>query len=79
MSVTRKVRINLVSERELLEIPGLDPAGAAAIARFRAEHGPIGDAVQLSSILRGHPGVDAVKESVDFAPADTTAPEAPGA
>ena len=49
------------------------------IVRFRAEHGPIKDAAQLRSILRGHPGAEAVKGRVDFAPADATAPEAPGA
>ena len=27
MSVMRKVRINLVNERELMELPGLEPQG----------------------------------------------------
>ncbi|HKC07606.1 MAG TPA: helix-hairpin-helix domain-containing protein [Methylomirabilota bacterium] len=79
MTATRKVRVNLANEQELLELPGLGAAGAAAIVRFRSEHGPITDARQLSAILRGHPNVDAVKESADFAPAEATAPEAPGA
>jgi DNA uptake protein ComE-like DNA-binding protein len=74
-----RVRINLASERELLELPGLGPAGAAAVVRFRAEHGPIRNATQLASILRGHPNVDDLKYQVDYAPADATAPEAPGA
>ncbi len=67
MTATRKVRVNLANEQELLELPGLGAAGAAAIVRFRSEHGPITDARQLSAILRGHPNVDAVKESADFA------------
>ena len=34
-----KVRVNLANEQELLELPGLGLAEAAAIIRFRAEHG----------------------------------------
>ncbi|MEX2221502.1 MAG: helix-hairpin-helix domain-containing protein [Candidatus Rokuibacteriota bacterium] len=79
MTETRKVRVNLANEQELLELPGLGEAGAAAIVRFRSEHGPIKDAAQLGSVLRGHPHVEALRERIDFAPADTTAPEAPGA
>jgi hypothetical protein len=47
--------------------------------RFRAEHGPIGDADQLARILNGHPVDDMLKERADFVPSDSTAPEAPGA
>ena len=79
MSVTQKVRVNLANEQELLELPGLGAAGAAAIVRFRTQHGPIKDAAQLKSILHGHPSVDGFDGRVDFAPADSTAPEAPGA
>jgi DNA uptake protein ComE-like DNA-binding protein len=79
MNTTRKVRINLANEQELLELTGLCAAGAAAIVQFRSKHGPIKDAAHLWSILRGHPHVEALKEHVDFAPADSTAPEAPGA
>jgi len=79
MPPTRSVRVNLANEQELLELPGLGAAGAAAIVRFRSTHGPITDAAQLASILRGHPHVEALMEHVDFAPADSTAPEAPGA
>jgi len=74
-----KVRINLANEQELLELPGLGPAQAAAIVRFRSEHGPIEDAGQLATILKGHPISEALRERVDFAPSDSTAPEAPGA
>ena len=74
-----KVRINLANEQELLELPGLGPAQAAAIVRHRAEHGPIKDTVELATILRGFSLTDALRERADFAPADTTAPEAPGA
>jgi hypothetical protein len=78
------VRINLASEQELLELPGLGAAGAAAIVRYRTERGPIRDAAQLASILRGHPNLhapnlDAMRDRLDFSPSDTTAPEAPGA
>lgn len=79
MAEPSKVRINLASERELLELPGLGPAGAAAIVRYRAERGPIRDAAQLASVLRGHPNLDGLQGRLDFAPADSTAPEAPGA
>jgi len=79
MSGERKVRINLANEQELLELPGLGAAAADTIVRFRSEHGPIKDAAQLGSILRGHPQLGAFKDRVDFSPADTTAPEAPGA
>ena len=79
MSVMRKVRINLANERELMEAARPGGGGAAAIVRFRTEHGPIRDAAQLRSILRGHPGIDGLDGRVDFAPADSTAPEAPGA
>ncbi len=73
-----KVRINLANAQELLELPGLSPSQAAAIIRFRAEHGPITDAAQLSSIVSA-PMTRTLRERADFAPADSTAPEAPGA
>jgi transcriptional accessory protein Tex/SPT6 len=74
-----KVRVNLASERELLELPGLGPAQAAAIVKFRAEHGPIKDADHLATILRGFPLGETLRERCDFSPSDSTAPEAPGA
>ena len=77
--MTTKVRINLANEQELLELPGLGAAQAAAIVRFRAEHGPIKDGEQLATILRGFPLTPALRERADFAPSDSTAPEAPGA
>lgn len=74
-----KVRINMANPGELCELPGVGREQADTILRFRAEHGPIRDAVQLCRVL-GWPALDAtVAERVDFAPADTTAPEAPGA
>jgi hypothetical protein len=79
MTGTRKVRINLANEQELLELPGLGRAAAAAIVQFRTTHGPIKNAAHLASILRGHPNVDELGAQVDFAPANATAPEAPGA
>jgi len=74
-----KVRVNLASEQELLELPGLGPAQAAAIVKFRAEHGPIKDADQLAKILSGHPLDATLRERADFSQSDSTAPEAPGA
>jgi competence ComEA-like helix-hairpin-helix protein len=74
-----KVRVNLANAQELLELPGFGAADAAAIVKFRAEHGPIKDAEQLARILSGRPRADTLREWVDFSPADATAPEAPGA
>jgi DNA uptake protein ComE-like DNA-binding protein len=74
----KKVRINLANADELLEL-GLERPQAASIVRYRAEHGPIKDSAQLATILGGHSLSDTVKERADFAPADATAPEAPGA
>ena len=77
--MANKVRVNLANEQELLELPGLGPAQAAAIVKFRSEHGPIKDAAQLATILKGHPLSEALRERADFSPSDSTAPEAPGA
>ncbi len=74
-----KVRVNLANEQELLELPGLGPTQAAAIVSFRSEHGPIKDADQLATILRGFPLAETLRERSDFSPSDGTAPEAPGA
>jgi len=71
-----KVRVNLANPAELCEIPGIRPSEAEAIIRFRTEHGPIKNADQLSEIIGGH-ALDAA--ALDFDPALTTAPEAPGA
>ena len=73
------VRVNLANAAELLELPGIGPEQAQAIVEFRAAHGPIEDAGQLKEILRSWPVADSVWERVDFAPAEATAPEAPGA
>jgi hypothetical protein len=73
------VRVNLVTPAELLELPGIGPEQARAILEFRTQHGPIRDAKQLATILRPWPVDPSVWNHVDFAPADTTAPEAPGA
>jgi len=72
-----KVRINLANPMELQELPGVGPEEANAIIKFRTEHGPIA-APQLSWIL-GAAITDAIWPQVNFDPADTTAPEAPGA
>lgn len=74
-----KVRINLANADELLELGDLGPAQAAAIVRYRSEHGPIKDSAQLATILTGYPLTDRLREQADFSPADATAPEAPGA
>jgi len=77
--MSHKVRVNLANPAELLELPGIGPEQARAILDFRAEHGPIQDAGELAKILRQWPVTAAMWERVDFDPADTTAPEAPGA
>jgi DNA uptake protein ComE-like DNA-binding protein len=74
-----KVRINLANPQELLEVPGIDRATAAAILRHRAEHGPIRDALELGRIVGPTSVTDALLSHVDFEPAASTAPEAPGA
>lgn len=73
------VRVNLANPAELLELPGIGPEQVQAILDFRARHGPIQDRGQLASILRPWPMAEAIWERVDFAPAESTAPEAPGA
>lgn len=77
--MTHKVRVNMANPQELLELPGLRPDEADAIIRFRAEHGPIADATQLSRVLGGKELDEAAREQIDFEPANSTAPEAPGA
>ena len=74
-----KVRINLANPHELLELPGLDLQQAQAIVSYRAEHGPIEDSQQLAAVLGAAPAADVLADRVDFSPADSTAPEAPGA
>ena len=74
-----RVRVNLANPAELLELPGIGPAQAGAILRFRAEHGPIKDADELAKILGSWPIAQAFWERVEFDPAESTAPEAPGA
>jgi len=74
-----RVRVNLANPAELLELPGVGPEQARAILNFRAEHGPIQDADQLAQILRAWPVAEAIWERVEFDPAESTAPEAPGA
>jgi Helix-hairpin-helix motif len=77
--MAHKVRINLANPAELLELPGVNPQQVEAILKFRAEHGPIADERQLAGILGGWSAPEALSEQADFSPADTTAPEAPGA
>ena len=74
-----KVRVNLANSDELLELPFIRPEQAQAILEFRAQHGPIKDAGQLAKVLHSGPLAESTRQRVDFAPADTTAPEAPGA
>jgi hypothetical protein len=74
-----KIRLNTANPRELLEVPGLRPEEVDAIVRFRHEHGPIADAAQLSRVLGGRDLDATTRERIDFDPADSTAPEAPGA
>ena len=75
----RAIHVNTANQQELLEVPGLRAEDAAAIIRFRHAHGPIADAAQLSRVLGGRDLDEATRQHVDFALADETAPEAPGA
>jgi DNA uptake protein ComE-like DNA-binding protein len=77
--MTSRVRVNMANARELLELPSLSEAEAEAIVRFRSEHGPIADAQQLGTVLGGRRLSASTLERADFAPSETTAPEAPGA
>ena len=77
--MTSRVRINLANPMELLELPGISPQQAMAIVKFRAEHGPIQNAAELTRVLRGWRLSAADLERLDFDPADSTAPESPGA
>jgi DNA uptake protein ComE-like DNA-binding protein len=79
VTMTTKVRVNLANPLELLELPGVGPEEAEAILRFRAQHGPIRDAVQLAGILGSRAVPEAFSEQADFSPSEATAPEAPGA
>jgi DNA uptake protein ComE-like DNA-binding protein len=74
-----KTRINLANPQELLEIPGIDNARGDVIVRHRAQSGPIKDGAQLAEILGSESVTPSLLEHVDFAPSDSTAPEAPGA
>jgi hypothetical protein len=74
-----RVKVNLANPAELLELPGVGPEQARAILAFRAEHGPIQNADELARILRPWPVAPAIWDRVEFDPADSTAPEAPGA
>jgi DNA uptake protein ComE-like DNA-binding protein len=77
--MTTKIRINLANTQELSELPGLSAEEVQAIVRHRALHGPIKDAKHLAEVLGNSPAAEAVAPRADFTPADTTAPEAPGA
>ena len=74
-----RMLINLANPQELLEIPGLDRRKAEAILRHRAEHGPIRDAAELGRILGSASVTPELLAHIDFEPALSTAPEAPGA
>ena len=74
-----KIRVNLANHDELLEIPGLAREHADAIVRFRNEHGPIKNAAELARVIGTSTVSPAAADRVDFDPADSTAPEAPGA
>jgi competence ComEA-like helix-hairpin-helix protein len=74
-----KVRVNLANPSELCEIPGIQRSQADAIVKFRSEHGPIKNFGQLTEVMGGQTLAEGTHEHLDFDPADTTAPEAPGA
>ena len=73
-----KMRINLASRQELLDILG-HRRRERAIVRHRARSGPIKDGAQLAVILGSEAVTSSMLDHVDFTPSDSTAPEAPGA
>src|SRR5438477_12276567 len=75
----QRIRVNTATEQELLEVPGLRPADASAIVRFRDEHGPTKHAAQLSSVLAGRELDETPRPRVHSDPANQTGPEATGA
>jgi competence ComEA-like helix-hairpin-helix protein len=77
--MSTKVRVNLANPFELQELPGVGAREAEAIVKFRAEHGPIRDERELATVLGNASTAAALAELADFSPADSTAPEAPGA
>ena len=77
--MTTRVRINLVSAQELQTVPGLTAQQVEAIVKHRAQHGPIVDAKQLADVLKSSAAAASLASVADFTPADSTAPEAPGA
>ena len=77
--MSNKVRVNLANPAELLELPGVGPEQVRAIITYRADHGPIQDESQLAKILGTWPIPPALWERLEFAPSESTAPEAPGA
>ena len=74
-----RLRINLANPMELQELPGIGRAQAVAIVAHRAAHGPIRDASELRNVLNRWTLPDSLWDRVDFEPALSTAPEAPGA
>jgi len=74
-----KTRINLANPQELLELPGIDQPKREAILRHRKENGPIKGPSELAAIVGRDAVTPALLAHIDFTPADTTAPEAPGA
>ena len=74
-----KIRINLANPQELCELPDIDTSARDAILRHRDTHGPIRDAAELTGIMGVASLTPGLLEHIDFTPADSTAPEAPGA
>jgi hypothetical protein len=82
--LTREVSGWQLLERDGIARPdssgcSIGPEQAQAILKFRGDHGPIRDASELATILSAWPVAEAIWERVDFDPAESTAPEAPGA
>jgi hypothetical protein len=77
--MTARLKVNLANPMELQELPGIGQAQADVIIAHRAAHGPIRDAGELRTLLNRWAVPDALWDRVDFDPALTTAPEAPGA
>ena len=62
---SNKIHINTASEEEILQLPGIGPAKAAAIIAYREEHGPFQKVEDLSNVTGiGEKTLEKIKEHI---------------
>ena len=62
---SNKIHINTASEKEILQLPGIGPAKAAAIIAYREEHGPFQKVEDLSNVTGiGEKTLEKIKEHI---------------